>query len=81
MYTLGLMAKPVELKYLAENLRCYRSRKGISQDALAHLCRLHRTYLGGIERAERNVTVGTLAAISAATGISVSALLEKPARR
>ncbi len=77
LYTLGVMARPVELLYLAENLRGFRKRFGISQDELAHRCRVHRTFLGGIERAERNVTVKTLSAISHATGVSIGTLLKK----
>lgn len=60
---------------LAENVRSLRSRLGISQEQLADVCSLHRTYVGAIERAERNVTLSTLEVFSAALGVSVPDLL------
>ena len=71
------MARPAELLYLAENLRKFRKRSAISQDELAHSCKVHRTFLGGIERAERNVTVKTLSLIAHATGVKIAILLKK----
>ena len=71
------MAGPPELLYLAENLRRFRAYSGISQDELAHRCKVHRTFLGGIERAERNVTVKTLSLIATATGVTIATLLKK----
>jgi len=71
------MARPAELLYLAENLRRFRKRSAISQDELAHRCKVHRTFLGGIERAERNVTVKTLSSIAHATGVTIATLLKK----
>jgi len=62
-------------KVLAENVRTLRSRLGISQEELADLCNLHRTYVGAIERAERNVTLSTLEVFSKALGVSVPDLL------
>lgn len=60
---------------LAENMRAYRQQHGISQEALAEACGLHRTYIGSVERAERNVTLRTLATLAEALGISVPQLL------
>lgn len=71
------MPQLAELTYLAENLRGFRKRHDLSQEELAHLCKVHRTYLGAIERAERNLTVKTLSSISAATGIPASDLIRK----
>ncbi len=71
------MARPPELHYLAENLRKFRVKSGISQDELAHLCKIHRTFLGGIERAERNITIKTLSLIATATGETIASLLKK----
>jgi transcriptional regulator with XRE-family HTH domain len=62
-------------KVLAGNVRALRSRLGISQEELAHLCGLHRTYVGAVERAERNVTLSTLEVFSKALGVSVPDLL------
>ena len=46
---------------LAENIRHYRKKRNISQEQLADVCGLHRTYVGSVERSERNVTLSTLA--------------------
>ena len=62
-------------KTLAENVRAFRSRLEISQEELADRCSLHRTYVGAIERAERNVTLSTLEVFSEALGVSVPELL------
>jgi len=63
------------LKILADNVRDFRDEKGLSQEALADLCGLHRTYVGSIERRERNVTLASLAVLAEALGVSVPELL------
>jgi transcriptional regulator with XRE-family HTH domain len=60
---------------LGRNLRDYRAAKGWSQEQLADRCDLHRTYIGSVERGERNVTLGTLERIARALGIDPLALL------
>lgn len=68
----------IELRQiLAENIRAYRHQRNISQEKLAEICGLHRTYVGSVERAERNVTLSTLAILANALDISVSQLLTK----
>lgn len=62
---------------LAENIKAFRSQKDLSQEELAELCGLHRTYIGSVERQERNVTLSTLEVLSTALGISVPELLTK----
>ncbi len=62
---------------LSENIRKYRRKKNISQEKLAEICGLHRTYIGSVEREERNVTLSTLEALSDALGVPVTALLTK----
>ena len=60
---------------LASNIRAFRASKGLSQDELADHCGLHRTYIGSVERKERNVTLSTLEAIALALGPTVPVLL------
>ena len=71
------MAKTCLRTVLAENIRAYRAREGISQDAFAAHCEVHRTYIGSVERCERNVTLGTLEMFAIGMKISVSLLLTK----
>lgn len=65
------------LTILAENIKAFRGEKGLSQEELAELCGLHRTYIGSVERQERNVTLSTLEVLSEALGVSVQELLTK----
>lgn len=45
------------LMIIGDNIRKYRLKKGWSQEELAFECDLHRTYIGAVERGERNITV------------------------
>jgi transcriptional regulator with XRE-family HTH domain len=47
----------------------------LSQEELADVCGLHRTYVGSVERGERNVTLSSLETIAKALGVSVVDLL------
>jgi transcriptional regulator with XRE-family HTH domain len=60
---------------LAENIYAFRKMHGFSQEELADLCELHRTYIGSVEREERNVSLSTLEVLSRALGVSVAELL------
>lgn len=60
---------------LAANIRAFREDKGLSQEDFADLCGLHRTYVGSIERCERNVTLSTLEVFASVMGVSVPQLL------
>ena len=61
---------------MGENVRSHRVRQGYSQERLAELSGLHRTYVGGVERGERNVSVVNLARLAKALGLTASDLLE-----
>lgn len=65
------------LRILSDNLRSLRSQKGLSQEELAELCGIHRTYVGSVERGERNLTLSSLELFAAAFQISVPLLLTK----
>ena len=60
---------------LAENIRRLRHEQNLSQEELADICGLHRTYVGSVERAERNVTLSSLELLAKALGVSVVDLL------
>lgn len=62
---------------LGRNIHLIRSDKQLSQERLAHLCGLHRTYIGAIERGDRNVTLNTVAKIAAALEVDSLDLLQE----
>lgn len=62
-------------RILADNIRMFRKLNGLSQEGLADMCNLHRTYVGSVERGERNVTLSTLEVIAEALDVSVEKLL------
>jgi len=63
--------KDPSLVRIGENLRKAREDRGWSQEELAFQAGVHRTYVGGVERAEYNVTVLTLLRFTKALGISL----------
>jgi transcriptional regulator with XRE-family HTH domain len=65
------------LRGIGKAIRHERLSKGLSQEALADLTELHRTYVGSVERGERNVSVVNLAKLAAALDISLSNLLRE----
>jgi len=62
---------------LADNLKRLRLQRKWSQEECAEKCGLHRTYIGAVERGERNITLATLDTIAAAFGVSAVELLTK----
>jgi len=56
-------------------MRKFRQERGLSQEKLAELCNLHRTYIGSVERGERNITIDNIERISIALGISIETLV------
>lgn len=72
------MAKRVSArKILAANMRSLRESRGWSQERLAEAASLHRTYIGAIEREERNVSIDNIDRIAKAFRISAATLLTR----
>jgi transcriptional regulator with XRE-family HTH domain len=70
-------------KHLARKVRLLRTRRGWSQEVLAELSGLNRSYIGAVERAEHNIGLDNIERISRALETSVAALLDgqEPAQR
>lgn len=58
-------------------VRRLRSERGFSQEAFAHRCGLHRTYVGIIERGEKAATIVTANKIAKALGMTLACLFAK----
>lgn len=56
-------------------LKALRMEKGLSQEELALLCNLHRTYIGGVERGKRNISLLNILKISKALSVKPGELL------
>ena len=57
-------------------LRQRRNKLGVSQEAFADMCELDRTYIGGIERGERNVALVNIEKLAKSLRISISELFK-----
>lgn len=66
----------LELSKLGENIRQIRLSKSLSQEKLAELADLHRTYIGGVERGERNISLINLIRIARVLDVPISKLVE-----
>ena len=64
-------------KTVGQRIRHYRNQSGLSQEKLAEISGCHPTYIGQIERGEKNATIESLEKISSALEISLASLFEK----
>ncbi|MBI2172435.1 MAG: helix-turn-helix transcriptional regulator [Chloroflexi bacterium] len=64
-------------RVFANNIRRLRRCRGLSQEALADTAGLHRTYVGAVERGERNITLLNANRIAEALGVSLSDCLKE----
>ncbi len=76
------MRKPSQIltKTLSNNIKKLRSDMNLSQEELADKCGLHRTYVGAVERGERNVTLSSLEVLALALKVDVPTLLTDKAK-
>lgn len=69
--------KRMKLRLLvAKRIRQIREGKGLSQEALAGIAELHRTYVSSVERGERNITVDSLERLADALDVDVRVFFE-----
>lgn len=61
---------------VGRNIRRLRRERGLSQEDLADEIGVHRTYMGGVERGERNLTLRSLERLADRLGVSPLSLLE-----
>jgi len=64
------------LKQFGARVRDERLKRGISQERLGELAKVHRTYIGMIERAEKNITLTNMEKIARALGKKVNDLVD-----
>ena len=63
-------------KIVGQRIRNYRTKLGLSQEKLAELAGCHPTYIGQLERGEKNATLESIDKIASSLNVSLSRLLE-----
>lgn len=71
------MAKGDLQRRVGANLRRHRLERGLSQESFADVLEVHRTYMGGIERGERNLTLQSVESIAERLGLDPLVLLAR----
>jgi transcriptional regulator with XRE-family HTH domain len=64
-------------RIFAQRLRQIRQIRGLSQEELADIAGLHRTYVGSVERSERNVSIDNMERLATALEVDITELLRK----
>lgn len=65
--------------HIGERIRYYRKERKLSQEELAYRVALHTTYIGQLERSEKNATLNSLAKVCAALDITLAEFFQEPA--
>jgi transcriptional regulator with XRE-family HTH domain len=73
---LAMQLKEKILIKFGEKVRDLRKARGLSQEQLAHIANVHRTYIGMIERAEKNITLLNIEKIAIALDVQIDELLK-----
>ena len=73
----GVLSMSELVRVIGQRIRNHRMRLGLSQEKLAELAGCHHTYIGQLERGEKNATIESIEKISAALGIPMSQLFEQ----
>jgi transcriptional regulator with XRE-family HTH domain len=71
---ISMSSKPSQLKVLGERIREMRKVKNLTQEDLAYASEIDRSYIGGVERGERNLSFDKLCQIAEALGCDVASL-------
>jgi transcriptional regulator with XRE-family HTH domain len=71
------MAKKNILIFFGNHVRSLRKQNGLSQEELSDKAGLHRTYIGMIERAEKNITLINIEKIAKALGVEIGELFNE----
>ncbi len=64
------------LRRFSHKIQTLRTQRGLTQEGLALICNLDRTYIGRLERMERSPSLGTLKKLADGLGMSLSELLD-----
>jgi Predicted transcription factor, homolog of eukaryotic MBF1 len=75
------VAKKSTLTLLGEEIRSQRMARAITQMDLADRCGLHVTFIGGVERGQKNISILSLESIARALGVSMAELISGIERR
>jgi transcriptional regulator with XRE-family HTH domain len=67
---------PHLIEKFGRRIRQLRTERGLSQEQLAELTGFHRTYIGMVERGERNISLSNIGAFAETFGMSVSQLFD-----
>lgn len=59
----------------ARNIKAFRTKLNLSQEELADLAGLHRTYVGSVERGERNISIDNIERLASALNTDITELL------
>ena len=76
MYSFAFMINEFLLKEFGDRIKQLRLQKSISQEKLSFLTGFHRTYIGMIERGERNISLSNMAVFAKVFEVNISELLD-----